>query len=100
MAGNRTTTVIGAKRAATPRSHAGGRESVVKRLARLEAEVRRLKALMASPKTKRATTARRAQMIPNAETIAAMEEARRGKFTGSFATVEELMADLNSDAPD
>lgn len=36
-------------------------------------------------------------LVPNAETIAAMKEARRGKLP-SFATVEELMADLN--APD
>ncbi|MDQ3557813.1 MAG: type II toxin-antitoxin system antitoxin, RelB/DinJ family, partial [Pseudomonadota bacterium] len=35
--------------------------------------------------------------VPNAETIAAMEEGERGDFV-SFATVEELMADLN--APD
>ncbi len=36
-------------------------------------------------------------LVPNAETIAAMKEARQGNLT-SFATVEELMADLN--APD
>jgi DNA-damage-inducible protein J len=36
-------------------------------------------------------------LIPNAETIEAMKEARRGNLS-SFATVEELMADLN--APD
>lgn len=36
-------------------------------------------------------------LIPNAETIAAMKEARRGNLP-SFATVETLMADLN--APD
>lgn len=36
-------------------------------------------------------------LIPNAETIAAMKEARRGNLP-SFATVGELMADLN--APD
>lgn len=36
-------------------------------------------------------------LVPNAETIAAMHEARRGKLP-SFATVDELMADLN--APD
>jgi DNA-damage-inducible protein J len=36
-------------------------------------------------------------LVPNAETIAAMQEARRGKLA-SFATVDELMADLN--APD
>ena len=34
--------------------------------------------------------------VPNAETIAAMEEARSGKLA-SFATVEELMTDLNAD---
>lgn len=36
-------------------------------------------------------------LIPNAETIAAMKEARRGKLP-SFATVDELIRDL--DAPD
>jgi DNA-damage-inducible protein J len=36
-------------------------------------------------------------LVPNAETIAAMREARRGKLS-SFATVDELMRDL--DAPD
>jgi DNA-damage-inducible protein J len=36
-------------------------------------------------------------LVPNAETITAMQEARRGKLP-SFATVDELMADLN--APD
>lgn len=36
-------------------------------------------------------------LVPNAETIAAMKEARQGNLT-SFTTVEELMADLN--APD
>jgi DNA-damage-inducible protein J len=36
-------------------------------------------------------------LVPNAETIAAMREARRGKLP-SFATVDELMRDL--DAPD
>ena len=35
-------------------------------------------------------------LIPNAETIAAMREARRGGLA-SFATVEKLMADLNAD---
>jgi DNA-damage-inducible protein J len=35
--------------------------------------------------------------VPNAETIAAMREAQRGEVE-SFASVEELMADLN--APD
>jgi DNA-damage-inducible protein J len=35
-------------------------------------------------------------LIPNAETIEAMKEARRGGLT-SFATVDELMADLNAD---
>lgn len=33
---------------------------------------------------------------PNAETIEAMQEARRGE-TPSFNSVEELMADLNAD---
>ena len=36
-------------------------------------------------------------LIPNAETIEAMKEARKGKLS-SFATVKALMADLN--APD
>lgn len=36
-------------------------------------------------------------LVPNAETIAAMREARRGKLR-SFATADELMRDL--DAPD
>jgi len=36
-------------------------------------------------------------LVPNAETIAAMKEARQGTLA-SFTTVEELMADLN--APD
>ena len=36
-------------------------------------------------------------LVPNAETIEAMKEARRGNLP-SFATVEELMTDLN--APD
>jgi DNA-damage-inducible protein J len=34
--------------------------------------------------------------IPSAETVAAMEEARRGNLR-SFDSVEELMADLNED---
>lgn len=34
-------------------------------------------------------------LIPNAETIEAMREARRGGLT-SFATVDKLMADLNA----
>jgi DNA-damage-inducible protein J len=36
-------------------------------------------------------------LVPNAETIAAMKEARRGKLA-SFDTVDELLQDL--DAPD
>jgi DNA-damage-inducible protein J len=36
-------------------------------------------------------------LVPNAETIAAMQEARRGKLP-SFTTRDELMAELN--APD
>jgi len=35
-------------------------------------------------------------LAPNAETIEAMREARRGKLA-SFATVEDLMADLDAD---
>lgn len=34
--------------------------------------------------------------VPNAETIAALQEGRRGGLK-TFATVEELMADLNAD---
>jgi len=33
---------------------------------------------------------------PNAETIAAIEEARRGEFIGEFRTPEELIAHLNA----
>lgn len=35
-------------------------------------------------------------MVPNAETIAAMKEARRGSLR-SFKSVDDLMADLNAD---
>jgi DNA-damage-inducible protein J len=35
-------------------------------------------------------------LVPNSLTIAAMKEARRGGLQ-SFATVEDLMADLNAD---
>ena len=35
-------------------------------------------------------------LIPNAETIAAMEDARAGRMK-SFSSVEELMADLNAE---
>jgi DNA-damage-inducible protein J len=35
-------------------------------------------------------------LVPNAVTIAAMKEARRGGLK-SFETVEDLMADLNAD---
>lgn len=35
-------------------------------------------------------------LVPNAETIAAMEAARRGELK-SFNSIEELMADLNAD---
>ncbi len=35
-------------------------------------------------------------LTPNAETIAAMREARKGKLK-SFANVDALMADLNAD---
>ncbi len=35
-------------------------------------------------------------LIPNAETIAAMEDARAGRMK-SFNTIEELMADLNAE---
>lgn len=36
-------------------------------------------------------------LIPNAETIAAMEQARRGEDLESFESIEALMADLNAD---
>lgn len=37
-------------------------------------------------------------LVPNAETVAAMKEARRGGHKGKkFSTVKELMADLNRD---
>jgi hypothetical protein len=32
-----------------------------------------------------------APLAPNAETVAAMEAARRGEFTGEFASVQDLM---------
>jgi len=35
-------------------------------------------------------------LIPNAETVEAMKEARRGKLT-SFENVDALMADVNTD---
>ena len=35
-------------------------------------------------------------LIPNADTVAAMREARAGKLK-SFKSVDELMADLNAD---
>ena len=35
-------------------------------------------------------------LIPNAETVEAMKEARRGKLA-SFESVDALMADLNTD---
>ncbi len=37
-----------------------------------------------------------APLVPNAETIAAMEEARRGNLP-RFDSIEALMADLNAD---
>ena len=36
-------------------------------------------------------------LIPNAETIGAMEAARRAEFVGEFKTVDELLAHLNAD---
>lgn len=36
-------------------------------------------------------------LIPNAETIEAMESARRGEFVGEFKTVDDLFADFNAD---
>jgi DNA-damage-inducible protein J len=38
-------------------------------------------------------------LIPNAETVEALEAAERGEMK-TFATLEELFADLNSDADD
>jgi DNA-damage-inducible protein J len=38
-------------------------------------------------------------IIPNEETVAALEAAHRGELK-SFATIEELLAELNSDADD
>lgn len=35
-------------------------------------------------------------LVPNASTIAAMKEVREGKLR-SFATIDDLMADLNAD---
>jgi DNA-damage-inducible protein J len=35
-------------------------------------------------------------LVPNAETVAAMKEARRGKLA-TFKSVDGLMADLNAD---
>jgi len=35
-------------------------------------------------------------LVPNAQTIAAMEAARRGELTG-IGSVDDLMADLNAD---
>ncbi|MQT75634.1 MULTISPECIES: type II toxin-antitoxin system RelB/DinJ family antitoxin [Pseudomonas] len=35
-------------------------------------------------------------LVPNAETVAAMKEARRGKLK-KFATIDDLMADLHAD---
>jgi DNA-damage-inducible protein J len=36
-------------------------------------------------------------LVPNAVTITAMKEARRGGALKSFASVEDLMADLDAD---
>jgi hypothetical protein len=36
-------------------------------------------------------------LIPNAETIEAIEAAERGELSGPFNTFEELLADLNAD---
>jgi DNA-damage-inducible protein J len=36
-------------------------------------------------------------LVPNAATVAAMEASRRGQLVGPFATVDELMADLNGE---
>jgi hypothetical protein len=39
-------------------------------------------------------------IIPNAETIEAMEAARRGELSGPFSSIDELMAHLHADAED
>ena len=36
------------------------------------------------------------RLVPNAKTVAAMQEARRGKLQ-KFATIDDLMADLHAD---
>ena len=36
-------------------------------------------------------------LVPNAETIKAMKQARSGKGLTKFKTVDDLMADLNAD---
>jgi DNA-damage-inducible protein J len=36
-------------------------------------------------------------LMPDAETIEAMEAARRGEFVGQFKTVDELLARFNAD---
>lgn len=38
-----------------------------------------------------------APLIPNETTIQAMKDARAGRVSGRFATVAELMAELNAD---
>jgi hypothetical protein len=66
------------------------RESVSKRLTRLETKVKRLEALLASE--------RRRPHTPNATTIEAMEEARRGEFTFT-GSVEDFKAHLRPMRP-
>ena len=41
----------------------------------------------------------RLERVPNAETIAAMEEAERGNLK-SFTSIADLMADLHADNPE
>ena len=53
----------------------------------------------AGPPVKHANAFGPPPIIPNAETVEAIEAARRGE-TQTFATIEELFADLNSDADD
>ena len=36
-------------------------------------------------------------LVPNKETIAAIQAARRGEFEGSFTSVEELLGHLRAD---
>jgi hypothetical protein len=37
------------------------------------------------------------ELVPNAETLEAMEAAERGEFVGEYKTVDELFEALNAD---